>query len=283
VAADLHAELLSKARNLESRLTQTNSDPRARASAARLVSELERGLPQIRPGILLSRSRSIEADRNAFDTEESRRELFPDAIAMMDDVLLSLQDMMAIFPIIREIEAERVALAVQGDVTTLDMITTNINVIKGIASNSEIVTQAAADALKENDTEIRDARGIAIQARLVADQLLVTRNFVGGAALFARQALVRGTKRAASELGELGGKSWDEVKANLPSGIGVASRALPLVALIALLATISGPVAGIAGAAAAFRPLSRALKKIVESAEKGPDKDEGASRKKGGK
>jgi hypothetical protein len=111
VAADLHTEVLSKARALESRLIQTNSDQRVRASATRLLSELEKGLAQIRPGILLSRSRSIEADRNAFDTQEARRELFPDAIAMMDDVLLSLQDLMAIFPIVREIEAERLALS----------------------------------------------------------------------------------------------------------------------------------------------------------------------------
>jgi Leucine-rich repeat (LRR) protein len=279
VAADLHTELLSKARILEARLTQTNSDPRVRSSAARLLSELDKSLSQIRPGILLSRSRSIEADRNAFDTEEARRELFPDAIALMDDVLLSLQDLMAIFPIVREIEAERVALALQGDITTLDSITTNIDTIKTIARDSEIVTPAAAQALKENDTEIRDARGIAIQARLIADQLLVVRNFTGGAALFARQALMAGTKRIASELGELGSKSWDEVKTNLPPGIGAASRALPLVALIGLLALISPPVAGIAGAAAAFRPLSRALKKIIGSAEKEASKDSGTPKK----
>jgi hypothetical protein len=230
--------------------------------------------------MLVGRGTSIPSARNAFDSEESRRELFPEAIAMMDDVLLSLQDLMAIFPVIREIEAERVALAIQGDANTLDAITTNINAIKEIASNSDIVTQAAVDALKENDTEIRDARGIAIQARLVADQLLVTRNFVGGAALFARQALLTGTRRIASELGELGSKSWEEVKENLPSGIGAASRALPLVALIALLASISPPVAGIAGAAAAFGPLSRALKKIMNSAEKTPQKETETPKKK---
>jgi hypothetical protein len=166
----------------------------------------------------------------------------------------------------------------------LDTITTNVNSIKEVANDSEIVTQAAANALRVNDAEIRDAQGIAIQARLVADQLLVTRNFVGGAALFARQALVASTTRVASELGELGSKSWDEVKANLPTGIGTAARALPVVALIGLLASISGPVAGIAGAAAAFKPLWRALKKIVDSIEKVPDgKEDTVKKRKHGK
>lgn len=274
VAKDLQSELLSKARVLETRLQQTNSDPRVRSSTARLISELEKDLGEIRPGVLLSRSRSIEADRNAFDSEDARRELFPDAIAVMDDVLLSLQDLMAIFPVVREIEAERVALSIQGDITSLDVITENAKIIKDTASASEIVTRAAANALNENDIEIRDARGIVVQARLVADQLLVIRNFAGGAALSVRQALSTGTKRAALEIGELGSKSWDQVKTNLPEGIGAASRALPIVALIGLLATISGPIAGIAGAAAAFKPLSTALKKIIESAEKAQPKTE---------
>ena len=286
VAIDLRAELLSKARSLEARLAQTNSDARARASVSRLLSEIEKELNQIRPGLLLSRARSIEADRNAFDSEQGRRELFPDAIAMMDDVLLCLQDLLAVFPIVREIEAERLSLAIQGDLSTLDSITANTRVIKETATNSEIVTQEAAEALRENDDQIRDARTIVVQSRLIADQLLIIRNFVGGAALFARHALAPSAKRVALELGELGSESWSEVKANLPAGIGTASRALPLVALIGLLAAISPHVAGIAGAAAAFSPLSRALRKIVgsttntDSAKKHSKTKRGSSEKK---
>jgi hypothetical protein len=88
-----------------------------RRSVERLLDALATRFEDVRPGVLLSRSRSIEADRSAFDSEDARRELFPEAIAMVDDVLLSLQDLLAIYPIVRKIEAERLALSIQRDAT----------------------------------------------------------------------------------------------------------------------------------------------------------------------
>ncbi|WP_271586051.1 hypothetical protein [Bradyrhizobium sp. CCBAU 53415] len=193
---------------------------------------------------------------------------------------------MAVFPIVREIEAERLALAIQSDLGTLETIQANTSSVKEIAAASEIVTDAAANALREDDDQIHNARNVAVQARLIADQLLILRNFAGGAALFARRALGPSAKQVGIELGELGMKSWEEIKDNLPAGVGIASRALPVVALIGLLAAISPPVAGIAGAAAAFRPLSRALKQILGSAnsstrERAPADAKAKSAKKG--
>ena len=97
-AKDLHAELLEKAQGLAERLRRANADPRVQASVERLLSTLGTGIEDVRPGLLLSRSRSVEADRNAFNTPQARKELFPDAIAVMDDVLLSLRDLLAAFP-----------------------------------------------------------------------------------------------------------------------------------------------------------------------------------------
>ena len=58
------------------------------------------------PGILLSQARTIEADYAALERHGSRE--LAGVTAMMDDTLKSLRDLLAAFPIVRQIEeAER--------------------------------------------------------------------------------------------------------------------------------------------------------------------------------
>jgi hypothetical protein len=269
VAKDLHAELVAKAGQLRSRLAKTNSDPRTQRSVERLLQALATRFEDVRPGILLSRSRSIEADRNAFDTEEGRREVFPEAVAMVDDVLLSLQDLLAIYPIVRKIEAERLALSIARDASLLDAVTSEADAIKLEASESEVVTAAAIAALRENDPEIEDARSLDVRAGLVADQLLVVRNFVSEIVSYVRRhgagataPSVGALRQASNELKELGGKSWEAAKANLPDGVGAAARILPVGLVIVLLASIAGPVAGLAALSGGFKQLAQAIKQL---------------------
>ncbi len=268
-AKDLHAELIAKANGLRSRLSSTNSDQRAQRSVERLLEALAARIEDVRPGVLLSRSRSIEADRNAFDTEEARRELFPDAIAMLDDVLLSLQDLLAIYPVVRKIETERLALSIQRDPTLLDAVAAELETIKKEASVSEAVTGAVVAALKENDPDIKAARTLDVLAGLLADTLLVVRNFGSVAVTYvhkhgesAASALGAGLARAGSELKELGGNSWEAAKINLPEGVGAAARILPVGLVIALLANIAGPVAGLAALSGGFKQLAKAINKL---------------------
>jgi formylglycine-generating enzyme required for sulfatase activity len=268
-AKDLYAELIAKANGLRSRLAATNADQRVQRSVERLLEALAARIEHIRPGVLLSRSRSIEADRNAFDTEEARRELFPDAIAMVDDVLLSLQDLLAIYPIVRKIEAERLALSIQRDATLLTAVRAELEEIKKEASVSEAVTEASRAALKENDPDIEVARTLDVLAGLLADQLLVVRNFGSVAVTYVRKhgasaavALGAGLARAGSELKELGGNSWEAAKVNLPEGVGAAARILPVGLVIALLANIAGPVAGLAALSGGFKQLAKAINKL---------------------
>ena len=68
IALDIYGELLAKTRALSQRLIRTNSDRRACASAERLLAALEVSFDDLRPGMLLLRCRSIEADRNVFDS-----------------------------------------------------------------------------------------------------------------------------------------------------------------------------------------------------------------------
>jgi Leucine rich repeat len=271
IAKDLYAELIVKAEELQSRLAKTNSEPRVRRSVGRLLSALAAGFEDVRPGVLLSRLRSIEADRNAFDTEEGRQELFLDAIAMMDDVLLSLQDLVASYPIVRTIEAERVALSIQRDTHILEAVAAEMDVIKEEANASVAVTPVAVAALKENDLEIEDAITLDVRAGLIADQLLVVRNFTSEVVRYVREhgsrtttTLVAGLEQAGSELGDLGQKSWEAAKANLPDGVGAAARILPVGLLVVLLTNIAGPVAGLAALAGGFKQLAKAITQLRE-------------------
>lgn len=269
VANDLYQQLLAKTRVLRLRLAQTNSDIRVQHSVERLLDALGNQFDDVRPGVLLSRSRSIESDRKAFDNEEARRELFPAAISMLDDVLLSLQDFTAVYPIVRKIEAERLALAIQGDRTLLVAIQAETAEIKVAAASSEAVTNNAVAALQENDAEIEEASALEVRASLIADQLLIVRNFVSEILRAVRdygtEAVAKMTpslKQASSDLKEVGTEIWEEVRQNLPRGVGKAARVLPLVILVGLLAKISLPVAGLATLVGGFKPIAKAIKQL---------------------
>jgi len=86
-AVDTYDELVAKARELVRRLQDRNSARRACDSVERLLVSLGAKFEDLRPGVLLSRVRTIEADRIAFDSEEARAELFADALSMLDDTL----------------------------------------------------------------------------------------------------------------------------------------------------------------------------------------------------
>jgi hypothetical protein len=235
--------------------------------------------------MLLSRSRSIEADRSAFNTPTARRELFPDAIAMMDDILLSLRDLLAVFPAVREIEAEQLALAVQRNAQSIKNIRRNSEAIQEAAAASDGVAERAAAALKEHDPDIESARSQVVRARLVAAQLLVIRNFgsevVNAARAKSQAASTRlgpPLRRAGKELSELGGESWKEFKENFPRGVGIVGRLIPTGIFIGLAATIAGPVAGLAALSGGFKELAKALGKMARGKEK-PRKKKKASKK----
>lgn len=250
-----------------------------------MLNTLGNALADVRPGLLLSRVRSIEADRNAFNTRKARQELFPDAIATVDDLLLSARDLMAVFPIIREIEAEQMALAIQRDPNTLRAIRRDTDAIKHSATESEAVTTSAVAALKEQDADIDAARNGTVRARLTADQLLVVRNFVSEAFRAARAGgkavaatVSPGLRRAGSELRDLGGESWKQFKENFPEGVGAAARLIPIGALAALLAGIAGPVGGLAALSGSFKEIAKAIKKFSGRA-KDPKTSKRAKRK----
>lgn len=132
----------------------------------------------LRPSVLLSRERSIAAERIAFGDE-----LFPDAIAMMDDVLGTLHDLLAAFPIVRRIEAERLALNLDRNADATPIIQQQMALIEATAAKSTAVTQHSIVALTQNDAAIEDATDTVVRTgvtvRWLRDQPLKRRKPAG--------------------------------------------------------------------------------------------------------
>ena len=216
-ALDTYQELVAKAGELHERLKGTNSARRVCNSVERLLTALGTRFDDLRPGVLLSRSRSLEADRAAFGDE-----LLPDTIAMMDDTLQTLRDLLAAFPIVRRIENERLALDLDRNADTISAIQQEMDAVKVAAAQSGAVTEEAINALTHNDAAIEDAIDPVVRTSLIADNLLVLRNFasavIGGIAGYGRLAIAK----VGPELTGLGGDIWQEIRGHLPNGVGLA-------------------------------------------------------------
>lgn len=260
LALDTYRELLAKAQALHGRLIQSNSARRVCGSVEMLLEALGSHFDDLRPGVLLSRERSIAADRAAFDTADGRGELFADAFAMLDDTLQTLRDLLAAFPIVRRIEAERLALDLDRSADALPIIQEQMAVIEATAEKSGAVTDRTIVALTQNDVAIEDAIDPVVQRSLVADKLLVFRNFagavIGGAVSCGRGALAK----AGTELAGLSGEVWKEVRARLPGAVGLTVTVAPL---LLLADQIGDPYLRIGAAVPALAPIASILKKAI--------------------
>jgi hypothetical protein len=190
VADDIRNEVDSKAKEALGRLSNCNAPRRLISTVDRLGASLGQNLADVRAGVLQMRFRSLEADVAAYDTEDGRRELPEDALAMLRDLTSSVEDLMGCFPQLADIEAERLAQRLKD--ADVPNIIDALSQIRDVAEKSEAVAPSAIEALKvgepelEHDTEIIDSgaseasRIAATNARdrTVGYMLLVYRNFV---------------------------------------------------------------------------------------------------------
>jgi hypothetical protein len=224
ISQKLYEELVAKAQALDARLKRSNADPYAGFAIERLLQGLGARYDDMKPGVVLSRLRSVESIVSGFDTEEGRAALFPDALAMLTDLHLSGQDFLATFPNVRRIERERIAAGLEKDPAVIDKALDETEAIHSAAAGSEIVAPRAVNALGENEPDIREAQSIEVKADLVADRLLIHRNFVS---------------QALRAIARKGGDAWEVVGPDFVAGSKVAARMLPPLAVVALIMTIA--------------------------------------------
>ena len=251
-AVDTQQELLRKAHALLARLHNSRSAQRVCDSVRGLIDGLEKPFDELRPAVLLSRVRSLEADGAAFDTDGARAELFTEAFAQVADAINTSRDLLGMFPSVRRVEVERVALDLHHRPDAVPAIEHHANEIKVAAEKSGAATEDAIQALARNDAAIKAAIDPVLRNELVAAKLLVIGNFTRVAA-----------GKAWGELSEVGAASWAEFKEKFPKGVGVAVLAAPMMALMSLTGAIAGSVIGIAVAVPAWKALSGVYKKMV--------------------
>jgi hypothetical protein len=253
-AKDLYNELQYKLRDFISGLEGSNIDPRVKKSADMMLTGLGEGFPDVRPGVVLSRMRSMEAIRDAFSTDEGREALFPGAVAAIDDICLSGRDLLAVFPIVREIERQRLALGLERSPDTVTGVERLAKEVNSIAAQSDIVGESAVSALAENDISIDQADTVNQKADLLADKLLVIRNFVS--------EIIR--SYFDSGITFIDG-TWKTVEPDFREGARNAARILPTLAVVGLVTYLAGPIPGIAALLHGdmFKPIANSVKRIV--------------------
>lgn len=246
-AGELYSELLDKATNVSVRLLRSNADPYVQRAIQRLVEALGKDFQEIRQGVLLSRSRTLDAIREAYDTEEARKELSPDLLAAIGDTSETLRDLLAMLPDVRKIEAERLAFEIQSSpyaVEAIQHLDTAFN--KVVAASSEVMTPGAISATLVNDAEIREARRTDVKAKLLADAWLVKRNLVSAAL---------GVVRYGGHLARI-------ARPNFESGVQDVARVAPMVGLATFLTLVAGPLGGVAALSGGFRPVLDAITQL---------------------
>ena len=174
---------------------------------------------------------------------------------MMDDVRQNLMYMLVLFPEVRLIEAARTALHLDRNPDAIPAVRQYMMAIRAAAEQSGLATESVISVLGCNDAAIEDATDPAEQTGLIGHSLLVCRNFVAAVI----RAITSYAGKAGTELGELVGNSWREIKNELPKGVGAAARAGPIIGMVALFGWCVGPVTGIASAITQFKPLAQIL------------------------
>lgn len=248
MAEDLRQELLSKAQQLKERLIHTQTPQRILDTLNRLVECLGDKLDDVKPGILLSKSRSLESAINAYDTEQGRQELAEDALAEMLDVNATLTDLKGCYPEIAKIEAAALAQKLTGAMAG-EVLQQTEKIIEAARKSSDVVTNRALEGLESELPEIKEAqqtlemevdenkRASALEklGKHASYHLLSVRNFV--------TAVIKESKRVTPIVLEVAKKKGDAYKQEFREK---QTEIVTATSLAGLFGYLVGPVGAIA-------------------------------------
>ena len=258
MAEILLAEFRRKAAQLRGRLQGHNAaDPRAGQALDELLDVLPQQAADLETGLLLSRSRSVEALLSGFN-DSNEAELFPGAVAEIADVVESMEDLKACYPEIREIERERRAQQVVKIGMTV-VVQGMRTLAAGAAQSGGAVAPPAQAALQDAADQAKNAATEKLQEELAGDAMAAGHNFV--------KAAVPWALREAEDIGAGAYKGFKQKTIDGLAQVGLASVA-------ALLANIHPAVGEVFYLAAngQTKMLFDAVKRIVDRAVNGGDK-----------
>lgn len=209
VAVAFYDEVKRKSRELRERLERAQADKRLQSNLALLEARLGASLADISVGHLLPSLYSLERDFAVYNSEEGRKEHSLELIAALGDAAGSVRDFVALFPKVRQIEAEALALRIVQQPDIQEEIAEQGRKAIAAASDSPHVTSAAESALKDTEKSVATARDADERARQLSYLVLDLANF-------ARAGIVL----AAKEVGGFTGDCWREIRSRVPSRIG---------------------------------------------------------------
>ncbi len=269
-AQDLRDETLRKAKALQTRLERMQADESLRADVAELIARLT--APELRPGLLLSSIASLDSALRAYDTEEGRKELSPDALKAMRDVAETARTLNATFPKAREIEAERVAQALPME--RLAEIERPAAEIVVAAAMSDAVSDGAVAALETSAQGVITARSPADRAKQLGYLILDLGNFGRAGARHIAATGARITKTVGREIGGLGADCWKGVRKGLPKGVEKGAVKVGSMMIVGGVSALMGAVAGPFAALGAFVSGMWGVNRTLQDAA-GPAKEAG--------
>lgn len=251
-------ETRRKAGSLAERLERSNADKRVLTSVQGLISVLPENVADLRPALLRSRARSVEADAQAYSSPGDEEQfLYPDALAALIDLSETARDLQGYFPSLRELEAEITALAIEP--AAVEVVKARLDeIVDEAAGHPEVVGPSAVEALRTMEALANEPAPPAVRQKRIADYALVVRNSVSSVARVALDnAFTREAKQLASDVYA---KARAKVVDGIADGAGAMVRPATIIAISSLIGVVFGPVAGVAAAAAGFGKVDRLLK-----------------------
>jgi len=262
---DLRDECLRKARAVHERLSRMQADENLRADIGMLLGRLTSEV--LRPGLILSSLRSLEATAKAYDSNEGRAQLHPDALKDLIDLADTLRDLAATFPKSREIEAEAVTLALP--LERLDEIARPVANAGAAIDASDGVTDATRDSFHETAAAIATSRDLADRAKQLAYHILDLGNIARAGLRHLKTTGRRIVAPAAAtarvggrEVGGVAGDVWKEFRKDLPKRAGRAASIAVVGGISGLLHAIGQDLPALASIVVAFLPITQTIQDL---------------------
>ena len=271
-ARDLYDETKRKGKVLRDYLLRAQADEQIRAHLDLLLARLGATYADMKPGLMIGVLRSLESDVRAYDSEEGRKELSEKLLSNILDVTESVRDLCAVFPISREIEAERVSLSLPME--RMPEIRASIGSAIDKVDASDGVTDDGRAAINDTAANLAHQRGLAEEAKQSSYFLVDFANFTRAGLRHLKSAGAAVTR----EVGGLAGDGWRAVRRGAPRGIERGAAHLGHAVIVggvgALMHALAGDVAALGGMIAAYDPLSHILQNTFAESEPAPPVDD---------
>jgi hypothetical protein len=276
-AEDLYQEAKRKAEALKDRLDRAQADEHLRQNIGRLLNHLGQDSEGLRPGLVLSSVRSLQADVRAYDTDEGRKEVFPDILAKIIDLSETARDLASTFPKSREIEAEAVALDLPME--RIDEIEADIVEMAEAIKHSDGATEPAKTAIDETVAAVANSRSLADRAKLLSYSLLDIGNFTRAGLKYLKetgQKIAIPVRHAGQvvggELAGLGADSWRSMRKGFPKGVERGAQSVGKAMIVGGAASLMGalvhPVAALGALVISYSPFEKIAAELTHRANK---------------